>query len=291
MYNDIEKAEANDCNRSNIWQGKSLDPSLCTGPKAAVFSLRTYRNHQPPPPTETGQASRRLIFDLLAGLNPELSDDLHDAIKMKPYTASFIEPTEEKGRYTWRVTDCLGGLLPLIHQSAFRQSGPASVNLAGIPATFEGVAVSPSHHPRAASATWPELLDIPTFKRAVVHFLSPTVFRTDGRYFNLMMSPLSVLSTTASKWAFSGEDRFPAEMAVRVAKGTSVRYVKLWTKTCRGVGGRRSPGVMGRVEFCCDLVEPEIQRAFSVLFSYLPWCGVGWGTGCGMGQVRVEAKE
>lgn len=280
--------QANDNNRSSTWKGKKLDPAECTGPRAAVFRLRTYRNHNLPHPRETGQASRRLFFDLLAGLDQELSDELHSAEKMKPYNCSFFVPEAEKGVYEWRVCDLMGGLMPILHRAIFRRSGPATVDLCGIPARFEGVSVSPSHHPRAAAAGWGELLSVPVSRNAAISFLSPTTFRTGGRTPNLMMSPLSILNGAAARWVFSGVDRFPAELMRQVAQAVSVQCVNLHTESVRGVGGRKNRGVVGRVEFSCDSVDDEILRAFTSVLSFLPWCGVGWATTAGMGQVKVE---
>lgn len=261
-----------------------------TGPRSAVFNLRTFQNMTIPPPWETGQASRRLVFDMISQVDRDLANELHKNNRIKPYTASFFEskPRHNPGVVKWRVSDMAGGILQKIHSSAFRHSGQLMVDLCGVPAKFEGVSVTQDHDHRAGSLSWDELRSVRTFRRCQIKFLTPCWFKNKGIIMRMFPNPVSIFSTASLKWAtYSGVDDFPHSKVFEMTSYIGERKVELSTKYVRGHDGQARYGVVGYVDYSLEMATPEWERIFSSLATFLFWSGVGKDTGAGMGQVEV----
>lgn len=292
---EFQTSADSDGNRSNAWY---LRPGMkiSDGPVAIVFTLRTFENRTIPPPYETGQAARHLFFSLLTKTDPDLANSLHGACQIKPYTTSLLMTSRhEPGLIRWRVTDLTGALIPLLHRAAFPRSGPSMEDLCQVPARFESMAVSESHDSGAGSVSWARLAEAPSKDRFFVHFCSPCIFRTGGRYTNLFPNPISLLNTASSKWdVYSGQPPFGEDLIRQLASHISVHWTKLDTVKVLGMGGIRQPAAIGEVIYRLedDPKRPRLsadhRRAFAVLFPFMRWSGVGWSTGAGLGQVRVE---
>lgn len=286
---ELQTTDGSDNNRTNAWY---LRPGMQTsaGPVAVVFTLRTYQNRTIPPPYETGQAARHLFFDLLGKSDPDLADSLHGAAQIKPYTSSLLETSRrEPGLIRWRVVDLTGALIPLMHRAAFPHSGPSMVDVCQVPARFESMAVSESHDRGAGSVSWARLAEAPTKDRFYVRFTSPCIFRTGGRYTNLFPNPLSLLNTASAKWdVYSGREPYGDALIRQLASRISVRYAQIETVKVLGMGGIRHPATIGEAVYRLEDGTDEMKHVFSVLFPFMRWSGVGWSTGAGLGQVRVE---
>ncbi|MCS7259672.1 MAG: CRISPR system precrRNA processing endoribonuclease RAMP protein Cas6 [Anaerolineae bacterium] len=249
-------------------------------------------------PAGLGRASQALLLRLIQAQDAALSARLHDEEGLRPYTASnlvlgrradgcLLAAPGESGwlRFTGlteEVSACLRRLA---------DDPPAMVDMDGCPLRVVGATMDAAQHPWAAQSDYPTLAARHLLAgenpppRLTLEFVSPTTFRSSGRYVPMPLPEL-VFGSLSERWqafapvALSPEvRRFAAEMVV------VSRYL-LRTRSLPGKEGGLHIGFIGQVTFRTLNRDRYWLSVLNLLAEYAFFSGVGYGTAAGLGQVR-----
>ena len=244
-----------------------------------------------------GRSLHGLFISLLADVSPALADKLHSPMPIKPFTVSMLRgrllrqgnqrlalPEETyQVRYTVLAEDVFAALSHILLGKYLYHE---TISLDGQPFEITGIAVEPARSRGwARLATYEQLYqEARADKRIVLHFASPTTFRT-GDVNLLFPLPMSVFGSYLRKWeAFSpipmveGLLEFVAEQVVAEQYDLETRVVRYGNFQVNGFTGVCHYRVLGEDE--------ELLRAVNVLADFALFAGTGQKTTQGLGQTR-----
>lgn len=252
-------------------------------------------------PQSLGRASQALFYRLIQARDPALATRLHDAEGIKPYTVSSPkigkrhnkQTVIESGETGWiRFTGFSADVSNVLLKIA--ATPPQRIELDDIIFKVTGATADPADHPWAAHSSYqdfaaPFLLggSARPNRRITLAFDSPTAFRSQKR-FVLFPLPEQVFGGLLMRWqqfapvALNPEVRRFAEEVVTVSK-YNLRTVSMPYKK-----GGVQIGFIGNAMYTVSNADRYWLNILHLLANYAFFCGVGYQTTTGMGQIRVK---
>lgn len=269
-------------------------------------------------PANLGRAGQSLLLRLIGARDAALAQALHEAEKARPYTVSNLVLGKraggslhvQAGQTGWlRFT----GLNEAVssHLAVLAAQPPESVELDGHLFKVSGATLDPAIHPWAGQISYQDLAapyllgGRERLNSALrLEFVSPTTFRSQGRYLPLP-EPELVFGSLLDRWqAFApialhpDTRRFAAE-AVALSRyelrTRGMPYAKPGARGSeeqqnRGETGSSYPtiiGFTGRVVFAVLNRDRYWLNVLHLLAAFAFYSGVGYQTAAGLGQVRL----
>jgi CRISPR/Cas system endoribonuclease Cas6 (RAMP superfamily) len=232
----------------------------------------------PPLSGWTGHWAQAWLLRWIGQSAPEHAARLHDDKGRKPYTVSPIAQLESGSLI--RVTT----LDPML--TAILMNPP--------PFSYAGVAYAVSESGRATS-TFAELLRLgETGTLPLLHFQTPTAFRSQGMEINLPLPEL-VFGSLIHAWDSFSPLRLPLQLREFAAQHVTLTRHSIHTRRVtfrhRGLETQRT-GFVGRVQFGVKSnSDPVAIRFLAALLHFAPYAGVGAWTTAGMGQVGLPPQK
>lgn len=263
-------------------------------------------------PANLGRAGQALLLRLIGAREAALAQELHQAEKVRPYTVSNLVLGKraggslhvQGGQSGWlRFT----GLTEAVsrHLIGLAEQPPEAVELDGFQFRVTGATLDPAVHPWAGQIAYqdlaaPYLLGGRTSLGSTLRmeFVSPTTFRSQGRYLPLPQPEL-VFGSLLDRWqAFApvalhpDTRRFAAE-AIALSRyelrTRGMPYVKAGERGSRGETSGHYPtivGFTGRVIFAVLNRDRYWLNVLHLLTAFAFYSGIGYQTTAGLGQVR-----
>ncbi|MFQ5577272.1 MAG: CRISPR-associated endoribonuclease Cas6 [Anaerolineae bacterium] len=250
-------------------------------------------------PATLGRASQALFLRLLNERNPALAAELHNDNGPKPYTASNLVMGKRQGKSLHLEAGHTGwlrftGLSRAVseHLHSLSADPPAAVELDGVILTVPGATLDPAQHAWAGCVSYQDLaapfllggqrrLD----KRISLDFVSPTTFRSQGRYVPFPLPEL-VFGSLLNRWQAFAPIALNPEVKRFAAETVGAGRYELRTHGLpykqRGI----QIGFTGRVRFITLTRDRYWVNVLHLLAAFAFYSGVGYQTGTGLGQTR-----
>lgn len=248
-------------------------------------------------PMTLGKAIHACFMQMVGHVDAEVSKQLHDAARQKPFTISPLQgPFEVRGQrlylrhnqeYWLRMTSLESNLSDLL--LTFEERPPRFLNLLEATFSVEKVTSNQRDHNWAIRSTYDEV-QAPLWKKESptkinLMFASPTAFRSQGQTV-LLPLPRLVFSSLWERWQrYAPEQLEPWLLPQLLAEVDIARY-KLRTQMM-DFRSYRQLGFVGECEFGIrkGLCE-EALGVLQVLADFAVFSGVGYKTTMGLGQTR-----
>lgn len=266
-------------------------------------------------PATLGRAAQALLLRLIGEKDGALAAALHEGEGPRPYTVSnLVMGRREQGalevqagqtgwlRFTGLTGEVSGHLLGLAVEP------PETVELDGRSFTVTGATVDPAAHSWAGEISYQDLAApflLGSQRRITpsiaMEFVSPTTFRSQGRYVPLPLPEL-VFGSLLDRWqrfapiALSPEVRRFAAEAVALSRyqlRTRGLPYKQGIKLGEGqkTRGTIQIGFTGHVVFVALNRDRYWLNVLHLLAAFAFYSGVGYQTGTGLGQVRAGQEQ
>ncbi len=273
--------------------------------EASVYSvlLELQAQHEARLPATMGHQIHAMFHQLIARVDPALSDRLHDEPGHRPFTLSSLRGAVFQENhvalapgktYRVRVTLLDGGRLWDCLSTLFLEGGPCEVRLGEATLLLTRLVSTPTSDSTgwAGRTSWQELVSTPTRYTITLSFMSPTAFNMSGNYFALVPEPVLVWESLIRSWNSYAPDSLYIERQVLrdtlrrnitiIAYDLSTHILHYPKYTQKGFTGT-----------CTYHLPQEEEQAAQLtrLAAFARFAGVGYKTTMGMGQVRMEATE
>lgn len=260
-------------------------------PKSVVVLLKSAR--QTILPNTTGPALHAAFFKWLDGLDKELAAELHDAKGLKPFAVSDITPLSP-GQKPRKFGPATPGWFRIC---SFYERLDRVLEAPNLPESFQilsedfqvlETAQKPFQHPWANWQSWEDLIKAGQSRGPQplsFEFFSPATFKVGDHYLPVPL-PENVFGCLLARWnAFCP---YKMEYGEKLFNLVINRY-KLSTELVFLEGARsRSRFVCftGFCEYALTTRDKNIQGALNTLTLFASYCGVGYKTTMGFGQVK-----
>jgi CRISPR-associated endoribonuclease Cas6 len=172
-----------------------------------------------------------------------------------------------------------------------------TVSLLGAPLQLICAARQHAQHPSAAQTSFQKLIshylgNAPVSPSLTMHFLSPTVFRSQGNFLPLPL-PRLVFAGLARRWNLMAPVKLAAELEAFVEKSIVISSYQLQTQKVRfGPNGTKGEfnGFMGFCRYAFRQKDIYLMRQIQLLRTFALFAGVGLRTTMGLGQVYPTGK-
>ena len=248
-------------------------------------------------PLTQGNAIHAWFLHLVHQQAPQLASWLHSQERRKPFTTSPLQGalTRQGGAarvraehtYWLRATSLDADLSAVLR--AIEAAPPPRVRLFDVEFEVSTVTSHPQAHAWAGQSTYEHLYaqagESPPAAQATLEFVSPTVFRSQGRN-QLLPSPRLIFSSLWESWHAFAPLPLPAELLPLLSTELDVLRYELKTQMC-DFGNYRQSGFVGP----CTLGMPrrpvaDVLRGMHLLCDTAFFSGIGYKTTMGMGQAR-----
>lgn len=261
-------------------------------------------------PASLGRASQALLLRLIQARDPALAQEIHQGHGPRPFTASNLvlgvrqagSLHIQAGQSGWlRFT----GLTRQISQHLLALAGPdrpAAVDMDGHLLTVTGATLDPAGHPWAGQISYqdlaaPFLLGGERPGRKIgLEFVSPTTFRSGGRYVPAPLPEL-VFGSLLDRWQTFAPIALHPDVRRFAEEAVVLSQYKLRTRSMpykHGPGdadaqksaGGWQVGFTGQVVFTALNPDRYWLNVLHLLATFAFYSGVGYQTGAGLGQSR-----
>jgi CRISPR-associated endoribonuclease Cas6 len=262
---------------------------------STVFVLRPFAESTLP--LTQGNAIHAWFLHLVRQQELQLASWLHSQEQRKPFTTSPLQGrltrqgtsalVQADHTYWLRVTSLVPDLSACL--LAVEAAPPPCVRLFDVEFEVCAVTSQAPEHPWAQRSTYEQLytraLERPPASQHTLDFVSPTVFRSQGRN-QLMPMPRLIFASLWESWhAFAPVPLLPALLPVLSAEVDVLRY-ELKTQMY-DFGNYRQVGFVGPCTFGLSPRQPaDALRGMQLLLESAFFTGVGYKTTMGMGQTR-----
>lgn len=273
-------------------------------------------------PANLGRAGQSLLLRLIGARDGALAQELHEAEKARPYTVSNLVLGKRAGgslhvqagqtgwlRFTGLSEAVSHPLITLADQP------PDVAELDGHLFKVIGATLDPAVHPWAGRISYqdfaaPYLLGGRERLNSTLRleFVSPTTFRSQGRYLPLPLPEL-VFGSLLDRWQAFAPVALHPDTRRFAAEAVALSRYELRTRGMpyakRGAGEVRSRGAeeqgdsrhyptiigfTGRVMFAVLNRDRYWLNVLHLLADFAFYSGVGYQTAAGLGQVRVGER-
>jgi CRISPR-associated endoribonuclease Cas6 len=260
-----------------------------------VVELRLLSLDNNPLPATLGYNSYALFLNILRNSCPEFASELHETDGPKPFTTATILPGYQKKmssipetprQLLLRLTFLTDEVFAQFLKSALEWDN-RELQLGSARFKVEQVHLVDMDKPQKNFCSYEELLSAATSEHNIaLHFLSPTVFRSEGKRNVLFPEPELVFGSLLNRWnAFS-----PVKLSTELQQCFSSQILLARYKLETGMlnfGNYQETGFTGRSSFILDDKLSEQQsRAINALADFALYSGIGAKTTMGMGQTR-----
>lgn len=247
-------------------------------PAAFVFRIEGLKDQTPPP---LGAALHAIFLDWTASIDPEFAKTIHDAPKNKPFTLSSFMPDPSGGLlWRWTALDAKTRELMLL----LAQKAESNLKPAGIPCQMGWL----PEHPWAGHRSFEELHRSQYETEYLLHFLTPTAFRQNGRDLPLPL-PRLLIKSYLERWNAWAPFPLPSSLPDEAEKALVLKEVDISTQQLQ-TGKIRLTGFTGKIRLLIAPQTPsEVANALSCLLRFGSFCGSGAKTALGFG-VTLPSK-
>ena len=270
-----------------------------------VFRLTPVQNdiHQQPAPRWWGRSIYTMLLSVIAKLDADLAQNLHDEQRMKPFTVTTllrlrsISPDPERNLHWFRITGLNKDINELLLEAIKTVGllGPETeIELDQRPFQITNVTYLPSEHLWAGFASYSDLAALhladPAWpnRHIAFQFVSPTLFRSQQHETPFPTSEL-VFNSLLEHWNLYSGIIFPSEARKFSAQCLVPSFFSLKTRAAAVNGGLRI-GSIGYIRFISSNNDRYWMGILHTLAAYSKFGGVGKGTTMGFGQAR-QASE
>ncbi len=250
-------------------------------------------------PASLGRAAQALLLRLVAEQDAALADRLHEGDGPRPYTASNLVLGRRRsgalqvasGDAGWlRLTGLTAEVSRCLEVAAAHP--PPEVEMDGFPLQVISASLDPDAHPWAGRIGYAELAaryllaqaERPP-SRVRLEFVSPTTFRSGGRYVPLPQPEL-VFGSLLDRWQGFAPVGLSPEVRRFAAEAVAVSQYDLRSRSLPAKEGGLYIGFTGPVTFVALNRDRYWLSALNLLAVYAFYSGVGYGTAAGLGQAR-----
>jgi CRISPR-associated endoribonuclease Cas6 len=251
-------------------------------------------------PVTMGHQIHAMFHQLIARVDPALSDRLHDEPGHRPFTLSSLRGavfqenhvTLTPGKtYQVRVTLLDGGCLWDRLSMLFLEGGPCEVRLGEARLLLTRLVSTSTSDPTgwAGRTSWQELVSTPTRYTITLSFMSPTAFNMSGNYFALVPEPILVWESLIRSWNSYAPDPLYIERQVlrdTLRHDITITACDLSTHILH-FPKYAQKGFTGTCTYQLPQEEEQVAQ-LTRLAAFARFAGVGYKTTMGMGQVRVS---
>lgn len=249
-----------------------------------------------------GGGAHAAFLALVALRDPQRAQLLHDERGPKPFTVSsflrnpsaLLERREEQPRERLIRFTCLQASLSELLKEAITSGQAAHLVLDDVSFPVLAWYVESGQHPWAAVSTYQELAGrwflgkVEPPHKIVLHFVSPTTFRSTGRNLPFPLPGL-VFGGLLERWNAFAPIRLSMEVHRFAEEALAVSRYNLKTHMVPLAGGRQV-GFTGLCEYTALEGDPYGLVGVNILADFAFFAGVGAKTTMGLGQCRrVEA--
>ena len=250
-----------------------------------------------------GHQIHAMFHQLIARVDPTLSDRLHNEPGHRPFTLSSLRGAVFQGNhvtlapgktYQVRVTLLDGGHLWDRLSTLLLEGGPCEVRLGEAILLLTRLISTPTSDSTgwAGRTSWQELVSTPTRYAITLSFISPTAFNMSGNYFALVPEPVLVWESLIRSWNSYAPDPLRIERQVlrdTLRHNITITACDLSTHILH-YPKYAQKGFTGTCTY--HLPQEEEQAAqLTRLAAFARFAGVGYKTTMGMGQVRMEETD
>jgi CRISPR-associated endoribonuclease Cas6 len=263
-------------------------------------------------PASLGRAGQALLLRLLQARDADLTQTLHDSNRPKPLTVSNLVLGQRQagslhiqaGQSGWlRFT----GLTAQISQHLLALAGPdrpESVDIDGHRFTVTGATMSPAENAWAGQVSYQELAapfllggrQRPN-RKIRLEFVSPTTFRSGGRYLPLPLPEL-VFGSLLDRWQTFAPIALHPDVRRFAEEAVVLSQYKLRTRSMPYKQGGAEQGnfkkrggwqigFTGQVVYTVLNPDRYWLNVLHLLAAFAFYSGVGYQTSTGLGQVRL----
>ena len=257
-------------------------------------------------PASHGTMMHAVCFDILHRFSPTLAARVHDGMKEKPMTSSFLSqmdgtkkrPAPDKGRWhlpagtilAWRVT----ALTDDVWNAFASLPRGAEIQLGDWHLTLTETIIDAQKTPGTGEVDPQTLLEtcasMPTPSELTLDFRSVTAFRTD-QYDVPWPLPEYIFGSLAKRWQTFSMPLALDDEAVRTQARLLLPTSWHGRSTRKYFGSKRVVlGFTGQFSFSTERLPEEQRLLFLLLAQYAELSGTGRWTGYGMGQTRCRWK-
>lgn len=250
-------------------------------------------------PGHLGRAAYALLLRLIAEVDADLAQALHDTDTRKPLTCTTLLGGERQDKNSrlyvpdkpsWLRFTGLNSAVSA-HLCRLAEHPPETVELDGLLFQVQSATVDTAQHPWAGTDSYeplaaPYLLAAHSPRYHVgLQFASPTTFRSNGRSQPVPM-PVWVFGSLLDRWNEFSPVRLPEEVR-RFAEACVVlnRY-DLRTQAVPLKADVTQMGCVGEASYILLNRDRYWASLLNLLTSYAFYSGVGYQTTVGLGQVR-----
>ncbi len=251
----------------------------------------------------TGHQAHALFLHLIHQIDPALAARLHDEPNYRPFTISPLytitkqDKEEEELRLRGgqkcqlRITLLDGNDLWHGLMQHFLENPNVILHIGQASFTLLRVYSAPAIHVAGRSSTtnWHTLASTKVRTSITLHFVSPTAFSLGDRHFALFPEPGYVWDSLMRSWNRYAPEVLQVEketMRAFVAQHISIQDYRLQTETLH-FPKYRQKGFVGSCTYAIKTQDASATQA-TALAEFAHYCGIGYKTTMGMGQVSVE---
>jgi CRISPR-associated endoribonuclease Cas6 len=253
-------------------------------------------------PASLGRAGQALLLRLIQAQDAALSAELHDGDGPRPYTASNLVIGRRRsgalrvaaGEQGWlRFTGLTEPVSRCLH--ALASDPPPTVEMEGLSLLVGGASLEASADTPgwAGQTTYQELAARYLLehtgelaRQVQLEFVSPTTFRSGGRYLPLPLPEL-VFGSLLDRWQAFAPVALSPETRRFAAEAVGISRCRLRTRSLPGKEGGTLIGFTGLVTFVALNRDRYWLSVLHLLAAYAFYSGVGYQTAAGLGQARA----
>lgn len=264
---------------------------------AIVYKLRAINSARLP--FINGRLMHAVFFKILNDFSRSLGSFIHNELNLKPFTVSFMEPSEEipsigerwevrRGdNFLWRVT----GLNEEILQAALSVPADYQIKVGALNLSVEKIICDKNIRADTGIIPVSELIssvkNFSAVKEICFEFISPVTFRIDD-FDAPYPRPELIFASLADKWT---QANIPVAADKKIIRelATQIRLTE-WTGQSKKVYFGRNRGTLafwGKFFYNVEALNEDTRKVFILLAKFGEFSGVGRLTGQGFGQARV----
>ena len=250
-------------------------------------------------PANLGRASYATFLGLVRDSDSALSERLHEANQMKPFTVSSLQGVGvvngeqmalRKDEEYWLRFTSLDPILSEVLLSGILPNLPSTISLGRADYDVIHTTMSQDAHQWAGTTTYEELVRRSLVEgesatsKIMLRFLSPTTFRSQDKNVPLP-TPDLVFGSLVDKWNAMSGVYLPPQTREFASRFIAISRFNLRSRVLFS-GRYQHVGCVGNCTYEILAKDPYWIRVVNLLADFALYAGVGSKTTVGMGQVR-----